>query len=172
MNTAHSHGAGVVDALTRIGRPGCRPSLDAATRMTASFIPLEAAAEVYLKAPAALMSDRRESSAFEPLPHGLAWPVRLRLDRENGEKSKRPEAGAIPRMGRRDCRSSLDASLLYRFWYRRGDCIRIALRTRRDAVAGLPRPGAREPSRRPRTPRRFGVPTRGAAIREERAGGR
>ena len=168
MNTAHSHGAGVVDALTRIGRPGCRPSLDAATRMTASFIPLEAAAEVCLKAPAALMSDRRESSAFEPLPHGLAWPVRLRLDRENGEKSKRPEAGAIPRMGRRDCRSSLDASLLYRYWYRRGDCKRTALRTRRDAVAA-----AGGSSRRPaRGPRAGSGSTRGAAIREERAGGR
>ena len=94
VNTAHSHGAGVVDALTRVGRPGCRPSLDAATRMIASFIPPEAAAEVYLKAPAALMSDRRESSAFEPLPHGLAWPVRLRLDRENGEKKARSGSDA------------------------------------------------------------------------------
>ena len=62
--------------------------------MIASFIPLEAAAEVCLKAPAALMSDRRESSAFEPLPHGLAWPVRLRLDRENGEKKARSGSDA------------------------------------------------------------------------------
>lgn len=62
--------------------------------MIASFIPPEAAAEVYLKAPAALMSDRRESSAFEPLPHGLAWPVRLRLDREHGEKKARSGSDA------------------------------------------------------------------------------
>ena len=74
-------------------------------------------------------------------------------------------------MGRRDCRSSLDASLLYRYWYRRGDCIRTALRTHRDAVAAGRGRGL-EPSTRPRTPRAGPGSTRGAAIREERAGGR
>lgn len=80
---------GLYTCIVRVGRPRCRPSLDAATRGDR----LCTAADVRFE-PAALTNDRTACAVrVTSLPHSRAWQVRLRPDGKGmREKARRGAA--------------------------------------------------------------------------------